>query len=45
MNCFLYIIGNDICKCEKEEDIPREAIRTLKLQICFALNIFLICTR
>lgn len=32
MNCFLYIIGNDICKCEKEEDIPREAIRTLKLQ-------------
>lgn len=32
MNCFLYIIGNDIYKCEKEEDIPREAIRTLKLQ-------------
>ena len=32
MNCFLYIIGNDVRKCEKEEDIPREAIRTLKVQ-------------
>ena len=32
MNCFLYIIENDVRKCEKEEDIPREAIRTLKLQ-------------
>lgn len=32
MNCFLYIIGNDICKCEKEEDIPREAIGILKVQ-------------
>lgn len=28
MNC----IGNDVRKCEKEEDIPREAIRTLKVQ-------------
>ena len=32
MNCFLYIIENDVRKCEKEEDIPREAIRTLKVQ-------------
>lgn len=32
MNCFLYIIGNDVRKCEKEEDIPRESIRTLKVQ-------------
>lgn len=32
MNCFLYIIENDVRKCEKEEDIPREAIRKLKVQ-------------
>lgn len=32
MNCFLYIIGNDVRKCEKEEDIPREAIGILKVQ-------------
>lgn len=32
MNYFLYSIGNDVRSCEKEEDIPREAIRTLKVQ-------------
>jgi hypothetical protein len=32
MNCFLYIIGNDVRKCEKEEDIPREAIGIFKVQ-------------
>jgi hypothetical protein len=32
MNCFLYIIENDVRKCEKEEDIPREAIGILKVQ-------------
>ena len=32
MYCFLYIIENDVRKCEKEVDIPREAIRKLKVQ-------------
>ena len=32
MNCFLYIIENDVRKCEKEEDIPRDATGILKVQ-------------
>ena len=32
MNCFLCIIGNDVRKYEKEEDIPRDATGILKVQ-------------